>query len=520
MLNIICSNKTAYHKGQIFPFMLAVLAILIIMLLMTVNLGQLSMFKTDTANSADAGALAGSSTVSGALLGLGLTNDAMAGEAYISILAAIVFFVCFNWHLVVAVLVIHMSKSMLTFVQQWGESVKALGLARKTALQYAWQNVGVDEPKPSLKTFVQSMFGKSVDACPAADHTCVQATSTEMAGYQQIYEDGYDITHVSDPTLPVTINRGNGPLTYANASLYQQAIRTALSSGFGQFMSDDKNGWWRYGIPSMDNPPPGRIYSVYGWQNDAANTSNLYPNTYSGGVNSNPDDMQMIDEAKAQFDNVVTVEVTGPVIYDFYLVSPADPVGALTDCLVKIIAHYVGDWLEWIYGIFSWMIDWVMNFIMETLSTFIVGFPIGVGLVGEMDNSASTNTITANPIVVQVTRYKKNNTKSSMWDTIFKNTGIMPIDQTTGAYSVASRSEVTLSNVLPNKADGTHDCASVLPTCCYECSSGAPKLKDPLVDIGCQLIMDILDGNSIIDTFKDFMDSKRHLYESQVTNAV
>ena len=96
MLNCFCANKTAYHKGQIFPFMLAVVAVLVIMFMITFNLGQIGFFKTDTSNAADAGALAGSSVISGALLGLGLGNDAMAAEAYVTIGAAILLLSAFT----------------------------------------------------------------------------------------------------------------------------------------------------------------------------------------------------------------------------------------------------------------------------------------------------------------------------------------------------------------------------------------------------------------------------------------
>ena len=72
-------EKTQYEKGQIFPFMIALIVVVVIMALVTVNIGQVDSFKTDTSNAADAAALAGASVLSGALLGFGLKSDMMAG---------------------------------------------------------------------------------------------------------------------------------------------------------------------------------------------------------------------------------------------------------------------------------------------------------------------------------------------------------------------------------------------------------------------------------------------------------
>lgn len=54
-------NRNAYHKGQLTPFFIAILSILIIAIMISVNIGKVSLIKTHTSNSADAGALAAAS---------------------------------------------------------------------------------------------------------------------------------------------------------------------------------------------------------------------------------------------------------------------------------------------------------------------------------------------------------------------------------------------------------------------------------------------------------------------------
>src|SRR3989338_4854679 len=61
-------------RGQIASFMIAVIVILLIGLMVTVNLGKVAMNKTHTSNAADAGALAVSSTYNSTLNNLAYQN--------------------------------------------------------------------------------------------------------------------------------------------------------------------------------------------------------------------------------------------------------------------------------------------------------------------------------------------------------------------------------------------------------------------------------------------------------------
>jgi hypothetical protein len=84
MFTWFSENKANYKKGQIFPFVIAALAMLIIMAMITANLGKIAIFKTDVSNAADSGALAGASILSGYLLGVGLTSDTWCGTAIVT----------------------------------------------------------------------------------------------------------------------------------------------------------------------------------------------------------------------------------------------------------------------------------------------------------------------------------------------------------------------------------------------------------------------------------------------------
>jgi len=68
-------NKFRYEKGQLLPVFIVILAVLIIMALVTVNLGKISMTKTYTSNAADAGALAGGSVMAGVFNQQSVTNN-------------------------------------------------------------------------------------------------------------------------------------------------------------------------------------------------------------------------------------------------------------------------------------------------------------------------------------------------------------------------------------------------------------------------------------------------------------
>jgi len=56
-------NKLAYHKGQLVPFFIAFIIVLLTAALVSVNIGKVGLIKTYSSNAADAGALAGGSVM-------------------------------------------------------------------------------------------------------------------------------------------------------------------------------------------------------------------------------------------------------------------------------------------------------------------------------------------------------------------------------------------------------------------------------------------------------------------------
>ena len=75
MFNLFHLNKLHYEKGQLMPFFIAALAILIIMSLITVNLSKLALIKTDSSNTADAGSLAAGSSMATTFNSVAVSNS-------------------------------------------------------------------------------------------------------------------------------------------------------------------------------------------------------------------------------------------------------------------------------------------------------------------------------------------------------------------------------------------------------------------------------------------------------------
>lgn len=85
-------NKFNYNKGQLTPIFIVVLVVLIIMALITVNLGKVAFIKTDSANAVDAGALAGGSVMANTFNAVAEANQELYNQ-YLSfaILVSILF---------------------------------------------------------------------------------------------------------------------------------------------------------------------------------------------------------------------------------------------------------------------------------------------------------------------------------------------------------------------------------------------------------------------------------------------
>ena len=77
MINYFYRYWSQYHKGQLAPFFIVLIVVLIIAALVTVNIGKIARTKTYSGNSTDAGALAAASTLAYALNYVATANGKM-----------------------------------------------------------------------------------------------------------------------------------------------------------------------------------------------------------------------------------------------------------------------------------------------------------------------------------------------------------------------------------------------------------------------------------------------------------
>ncbi|MDD5691714.1 MAG: hypothetical protein PHP10_00895 [Candidatus Omnitrophica bacterium] len=77
MFTYFHDHKNKYNKGQLAPIYILILVIVIIMAMVTVNLSKVAMVKTDTSNSADAGAIATGAIMANAFNSAAVQNSQM-----------------------------------------------------------------------------------------------------------------------------------------------------------------------------------------------------------------------------------------------------------------------------------------------------------------------------------------------------------------------------------------------------------------------------------------------------------
>jgi len=249
----IFKNAARYDRGQLFPYLIAILVVVIIVAMITVNLGQIGVFKTDVSNAADAGALAGASTLSGYLLGLGFQSEKMCGVGIVA-LVVIILAACTVIGILVAILayVALLIKQYITLFQALEDGKMAWSNAKKTAFSYAFQNAGIDEPRPTFKTFLKKVYGIDPDSL----------SIEELAKKNRIYALG------DDPSA--------GDLRYK--------IKEHAQSRFSRFM--ELSEYWHedeWGEIKPGNISPSIVTSSYGWV-DAENGENRVTVTVMGNI--------------------------------------------------------------------------------------------------------------------------------------------------------------------------------------------------------------------------------------------
>lgn len=356
----IFKNKNRYDRGQVFPFLIAMLVAVLAIAMITVNLGQIGIFKTDVSNAADAGALAGASTLSGYLLGIGIQSDKMCGLMLVE-LTAIILLACsvIGIPVAVAVYAAITAKQLTTWFQSQKEGEMAWSNAKKTAMQYAFQNAGVDEPRPTFKQFLRKVYG--ID-----DPDSLSAQ--QIANYNRIYALG------DDPALAAQCPDDNTGSLECRAK--RRSIKDSTQTGFSRFMEGswfwDEGAW---GDIEPGNISPGIVTNGYGWN---ANGQNSFDD---GSIFTN-------------YENYVQVSVIANSAYPLKLYNPgSELVDSVTDWVTARIDPPW--WLEWLGDAIGWVIK-------IAVSPVLAFMPAGL----KMDDIGKNTD--GNPVTVIVSRYKRN----------------------------------------------------------------------------------------------------------------
>lgn len=385
MFKIFSKYKANYKaNGQVFPFLIALMCVLIIMVMITVNLGQLGIFKTDVSNAADSAALAGASVLSGTLLGLGLRSDKMMGrgvEVFIAILTALLLGALTGIGIVIGI-IMAILMYIAFLVEQWVNLVYARGEtrmgwtnAKKTALQYAFNNAGIDDKKPTFEEFLSNAYG---------------ITEPSSLAPQQI-KDYYD--------------------EYLKAES-PNARRYAVS-GFSKFIADEVsgNGYWKKSVFGEMHPrktSSTRITQGYGWTDDGKNTY-CNPPYYCGLKDGQTNYKARNADDTYVYDNWVETEIVGAGNYAIDLfggssLSAVVLLGGLliilADCALKYVEEKL--YLPWP---FSYVIDAIRSIIYTIFSLISYLYPLGLCFLNDDIPAMTTN----NPLLVRVTRYRKSN---------------------------------------------------------------------------------------------------------------
>lgn len=349
IFEVFSQNKNHYEKGQVFPFLVAIIAVFLVIAMVTLNVGQLGMFKTEVSNAADAGALSGVSVLSSTLLGLGLKSDMMSGRATETIIP-IVIALCvpiLGWVVAVILAVALFINMFIELMHAMGDSNMGWTNAKKTAVQYAFNNMSVEEPQPTFEDFLRNAY-----------HTTPESlTGQQLRVYYDEYMKGESVN----------------------------AIRYARS-GFSSFMQDIHKGYWRdsYGEVEPGDYSDAEINSGYGWNDKSSGGGNSYSRN---------------DNYK-NYENWIEVQVIGA---GTYAVTFYSWIAEILNCLLNFVTgnFAIPWWLEWLgFGFLKTATESLMQGVM----TFM---PTGIDFAGVAIQDRTKAQTDDNPLVVKVTRYKK-----------------------------------------------------------------------------------------------------------------
>lgn len=316
MFTRFSQDKSNYEKGQMFPFLIAIIVVVIILAMITVNLGQISIFRTDVSNAADAAALSGASVLSGTLLGLSLKSEQMCGVMIVEVVT-IILAACtvIGIPVAIAIYIALLVNQLTTYIKAFSEGIMGWSNAKKTALQYAFNNAGVDEPRPSFERYLLTAYGIS-------DPKSLSAT--QINNYYQEY-----LKCDSD-----------------TCRLYGRA-------GFSKFMEEHKTGFAK----PIGEIKPGRtsspyIKTGYGWTQQADGS---FVNSYGQGASYN------------NYENYVEVELIANSVYPLDIWNPIKKIKSdIKNFLTNEIQKFLPWWLKWILEPVKWVLGlvmWIYDFI-------------------------------------------------------------------------------------------------------------------------------------------------------------
>ncbi len=382
MILKISVNKARYEKGQIFPFLIAIIAVIIIIAMITLNLGQIAIFKTDVSNAADAAALAGASTLSGYLLGIGLQSDMMCGEMLVAVAAILIEVITvIGIPIAIATYIAYLVRMLVTYFQALEEGKMAWSNAKKTAMQYAFQNAGIDEQRPSFKEFLKGVYDVSDPYnLPKAD----------TAAYYNIYSLGDDINASTDT---------------------RKKIKKYSQGGFSRFM--EEGGYWDesvFGPITPGNISPAIVTTGYGW--DPLHGTNSYDSR----------------DSYSSYPNSVEVQVIANVMYPLKLYNPlnSEVQQEIDGWITNNIEDALPWWLRWLAQVAVWLINLVLGLLGALMPG---GFKFSNA---EEDNTIKDNT-DDNPISVTVRRYKEDK-NLGLWKFRYGAAGVIEASATAHVY--------------------------------------------------------------------------------------
>lgn len=357
--------------------MIAIICIMIILIMITVNLGQIGIFRTDVSDAADAGALAGASVLSGTLLGLGLKSDMMCGESTVCLITATVA-CCWNAWTGIAILISSFISQLCACFEAMEDASMGWTNAKKTALQYAFNNAGIDEPRPTFETFLKNAYSFS---------DIKSLTTSQIKDYYDEFIKGE-----SDKS------------------------RKYGRQGFSSFIEDTVDGYWKE--DDFGKMAPGEMSDVivtsgYGWEQIPG--EEMFYNSYNNlkpeadaclypvgewaqlvvSITGSYPEPKIINRYDL-YRNYVEVTITGTSTYalDIYGIEDNNTLNAIAVVLAAIIGFQVGREIGGWWGVAIGIIVGILVY------AIMYAYPMGLQMINE------GNQYEGNPVRVTVKRHK------------------------------------------------------------------------------------------------------------------